>query len=171
MSNPLDAEPPKSKSQLKRDAHALLELSIFLVKLQQKQLDKIPLNEYLLDAVNTARKITAHGGLKRQQQYIAKLLRNLDTTEITNAIQQIQAQSSQINSNFKATERWRDRLISETKPALQEFIDAYPNVDRQILRQLIRNSKKEVQEEKPPKYYRDLFRLLRKTIEQQVTHE
>ncbi len=166
MCNRPNSEMAKSKSQLKRDANALLNLGVKLVNLQQKNLDKIPLQKPIRDAIDEARKISAHGGLKRQQQYIAKLLRHIDTSAICEAIHQIQIQSSQINLNFKNTERWRERLINDEKVSLQEFINTYPNVDRQALRQLIRNTLKEISTGKPLKYYRELFRMLRDTIEQ-----
>ncbi len=49
-----------SKSQLKRDAHALLELGKKLVQLDKGSLAKIPLPDNLLDAINSARKIRQH---------------------------------------------------------------------------------------------------------------
>jgi ribosome-associated protein len=43
----------------------------------------------LLDAVREARRIKARGGLARQKQYIGKLMRDLDTEAIEDALQSL----------------------------------------------------------------------------------
>ncbi len=159
-------ETPVSKSQLKRDAAEIHDLGKQLVAMQAKNLQKIPLPDTILEAVNVARKISAHGGLKRQHQYIAKRLRQIDVSEITAALNKVRGQSSQTNAAFKSTEQWRERLLSEDKQALAAFINTYPQVDIQQLRQLIRFAQKEETQNKPPKYSRELFRLLRNLIDQ-----
>ena len=60
-------------------------------------------------------------------------------------------------------ENWRDKLIADSD-AVTEFIAAYPEVDVQQLRQLIRNAKKEQEKQQPPKYYRELFQLIKPLI-------
>ncbi|MEZ5593005.1 MAG: ribosome biogenesis factor YjgA [Gammaproteobacteria bacterium] len=68
-----------SKSQLKREALAVRDLGVELVKLTSVQLEKIPLPDNIRAAVEQAQRIKAHGGRRRQLQYIGKLLRQLDT--------------------------------------------------------------------------------------------
>ena len=155
-----------SKSQLKREAHELHDLGVKIVALQSKALETIPLEGTLLDAVHAARKITAFGGRKRQMQFIAKLLRHTEVDAIYDAMQKLAAKSSQTDATFKSCERWRERLLSDDNKALGEFIESYPAVDRQQLRQSIRNTKKEISANKAPKYFRELFKLLREQIEQ-----
>ncbi|MCB1805786.1 MAG: DUF615 domain-containing protein, partial [Candidatus Competibacteraceae bacterium] len=64
-----------SKSQLKREALAVRDLGVELVKLTATQLEKIPLPDDIRAAVEQAQRIKAHGGRRRQLQYIGKLLR------------------------------------------------------------------------------------------------
>ena len=61
-------------------------------------------------------------------------------------------------------ERWRDRLLEEGDTALELLLEEYPLADRQYLRQSIRNAKKEMQANKPPKTARGLFKYLRELL-------
>lgn len=73
---------PKSKSQIKREMLALQELGEKLVKLKPEQLKKIPLDEDLLTAILQAQTIKSHGALRRQLQYIGRLMRSCDAEPI-----------------------------------------------------------------------------------------
>ena len=105
----------KSKSQRKREATALQTLGEELVKLNQGQLNQIDLPDNLLDAINVARKIHKRGGLKRQLQYIGKIMRNIDIEPILHALDTIKQKDHQSNLQFHKLEQWRDRLISDDK--------------------------------------------------------
>ena len=63
-------------------------------------------------------------------------------------------------------EKWRDDLLAEGDSALERLLTEYPTADRQFLRQLIRNAKKELQANKPPKSARSLFKYLRDLLEE-----
>jgi ribosome-associated protein len=153
-----------SKSQLKREALQHLDLGREIVALQPKNLEKIPLDDDLRSAIDEARAITSNGARKRQLQYIAKILRNRDVSAIRAALDQIKEQSSSSNAAFRQCERWRERLLNEGSSALEDFITAFPAVDRQQLRQMIRNAQKEVNANKPPKVTRLLFQLIRELL-------
>jgi ribosome-associated protein len=72
-----------SKSERKRQMHALQAMGERLVALPQSDLNLITISdERLSDAIALARRITARSGLKRQLQYIGKLMRSVDATEI-----------------------------------------------------------------------------------------
>ena len=45
--------------------------------------------ETLIDALRAAKRIKARGGLARQKQYIGKLMRELDTTAIEAALENL----------------------------------------------------------------------------------
>lgn len=152
----------KSKSQLKREAHAMIELGETLVNLPAEQLQRIPLNDELQNAIQLARKITQHGGRKRQLQYIGKLLRHKeDVTPIQAALDKINDEHSRRDIAFHKLEKWRDRLIAEGDSALEELIVEYPHADRQHLRQLVRKANQEFRQNKPPTAARAIFRTLR----------
>jgi ribosome-associated protein len=67
-----------SKSAKKREYIALQKLGEELITLKQSELNGLPLDEGLLDAVLEAQQMKAHGALRRQKQYIGKLMRHFD---------------------------------------------------------------------------------------------
>lgn len=67
-----------SKSAKKREYLALQKLGEDLITLKRSELDSLPLDEALLEAVLEAQQIKAHGALRRQKQYIGKLMRHID---------------------------------------------------------------------------------------------
>ena len=82
----MDEEERPSKSERKRRSDDLQSLGEALIDLPDSELDALPLPEQLRDAVLLARKITAHGGLYRQKQYIGKLMRKIDAEPIRAAL-------------------------------------------------------------------------------------
>ena len=73
-----DAPRTPSKSQRKRDVHALQALGGQLVALSAAQLARLDLPEVLHEAVVAAQRIRAHGARARQMQYIGKVMRQLE---------------------------------------------------------------------------------------------
>lgn len=170
-----DTEPPDtqqlgteeiSKSQRKRDMHALQALGQQLVELPKEQFEKITLKESLYDAIVDARNIRQHGARKRQLQYIGKIMRNIDAEPIQEQLNTIEGHSSQATQALHNIERWRDRLLKEGDHALEELVKQYQQADRQYLRQLLRNAQKEALTNKAPKSARALFRYLRELFDQ-----
>ncbi|MGH8398219.1 MAG: ribosome biogenesis factor YjgA [Gammaproteobacteria bacterium] len=149
-----------SRSQLKREVEALQKLGEELVKLPESQLAALPLPDTLRDAVHMARRINSHGALKRQRQYIGRLMREIDPEPIRAKLDTLRNADNAAKSRFKHTERWRDRLIAEGDAALAEFLTQYPQVDRQQLRQLMRAAIQENESEQSPHYARELFRYI-----------
>lgn len=150
-----------SKSQLKRESNALQEMGEELVGLPASKLAKIPMPEELAEAVALARKIKARGGLKRQLQYIGKVMRSIDAGPIEQALNELKNAAGKEAAKFHRLEQWRDRLIDEGDAALGELLEEFPQADRQHLRQLIRNARQEAARNKPPKSAREIFRYLR----------
>ena len=155
-----EAEGP-SKSARKRYSHDLQGLGEALIELPQTELDALALPEVLFDAVMLARRITAHGGLYRQKQYIGKLMRKIDAEPIRAAIQARQNQSRAQAAKFRHVETWRNRLVSEPG-ALNELVTKYPAADRELLQRLIEQSQWEAQHGRPPKAARELFSAVQK---------
>ena len=155
-----DPNPAPSKSQLKRDAQAMIKLGEQLVSLDEKQLRHISIPDNILEAINTARKIRQHGARKRQLLFLGKLLRLIDATEISSQLASLNTQSKQEAQAFHRLEQWRDKLLANDQ-ALTELLNDYPDTDRQHIRQLIRTARNEQQSNKPPAAARILFRYLR----------
>jgi ribosomal 50S subunit-associated protein YjgA (DUF615 family) len=73
-----DAPLTPSKTQRKRDAHALQALGVQLVALSMAQLTRLDLPEALHEAVVAAQRMRTHGARTRQMQYIGTLMRQLE---------------------------------------------------------------------------------------------
>ncbi|HHH47294.1 MAG TPA: DUF615 domain-containing protein [Gammaproteobacteria bacterium] len=162
----LGGERPKSKSQLKREMHALQALGEELARLSPEQFKKFELPEALRDAVEEARRINSRGALKRQLQYVGRVMRDVDPAPIREQLDALRGQSRQAAARLHRIERWRDRLLEQGDHVLEELLAAHPDVDRQYLRQLVRNAGKEKQANKPPRSARLLFRYLRELMEE-----
>lgn len=154
---------PPSKSQRKRDVEALQKLGRELTELSKDQLKKMDLPEKLLIAVQEYQRITSHGAMRRQMQFIGKVMREIEDEDVDAIVEHLAAmrgESATAKAEFHAIERWRARLL-EDDGAVTEWLDAHPGSDAQQLRQLIRNARREAELGKPPKSSRELFRLLR----------
>ncbi len=162
-----DEEEFVSKSQLKREAHALKDLGDELSNLKPEQLAAIPMEDNLREAIEETRRLKARNvrsGLKRQLQYLGKLMRRAEVEPIEEALARIQGNHAEEKALLHRSERWRDRLIEEGDGALGELLDEYPQADRQHLRQLIRNAQREQKAGKPPKSAREIFREIRDLV-------
>lgn len=157
-----DLEP--SKSQRKRDMKELHKLGKLLVEAPAHLLNNINLEENLSNAILLARKLSNDGSKRRQLLYIAKLLSHIETEAITQEINKYNIQQHSINKAFHDIEKWRDRLIQNSDQALDELLNLHGNLDRQHLRQLIRNAQKEAAEQKPPASSRAIFKYLKENI-------
>lgn len=159
-----DGDELPSKSQRKREMHALQDMGAELVELTASQLDELPLPESLRDAVAQCQKIRANEARRRQLQFIGRLLRDVDAEPIQHALELLRQNAKLAAQQHHQLERWRDRLIAEGDEALNELLQQFPDADRQQLRQLIRTAQKEAEQGKPPAAARELFRNLRGLI-------
>jgi ribosome-associated protein len=161
-----DLPPEPSKSQRKRDLDELKQLGRELLTFSDDALRQLLLPEKLLEALRTAQKIKAHGALKRQLQYIGKLLREVDDTPIRDAIESRDRQHLMHTREFHRLEELRDRLLAGDDAALAEAMAMFPLADRQHLRKLVRQARKEQEDNLPPRASRQLFRYLREFLEE-----
>ncbi|MGE0875717.1 MAG: ribosome biogenesis factor YjgA [Burkholderiales bacterium] len=155
----MEAEIP-SRTKTKQRMLELQALGATLVKLPEGKLASVPMPDELADAVREARRISSREGLRRQVQYIGRLMREIDAEPIRAALAELEGHSAQTRARQQQLERWRSRLI-EDDAALTEYASANPGSDIQELRTLIRNARREIAEAKPPRAQRELFRLLR----------
>lgn len=153
-----------SKSAVKRAMTELQDLGAELVALSVDQIKKIGLPDDLREAVHAAQRITQHEARRRQLQYIGKLMRSLDPEPIRAAIDDIKGVSAAANARLHALERLRTRFLGDEQ-VISEIAAAHPQADLQHLRQLRRNALKEQELGKPPRAFRELFRVLREIHE------
>lgn len=150
-----------NKSQLKRESNALQKIGEDLISLKSDDLNSMDLPDELADAIDAARKIQSRSGLKRQRQYIGKIMRQIDSDAIKTQLDKIKHKHDTGTAAFKRLEKWRDRLLDNDKTALTEIIEYYSNIDRQHINQLVRQANQEKQKDKPPAAARKLFKYLR----------
>ncbi|MGX2028891.1 MULTISPECIES: ribosome biogenesis factor YjgA [Methylocaldum] len=154
-----------SKSQLKRESAALQDLGEELIGLSREQLERLDLPVELMEAVRLGQSITERGALKRQRKYIGKVLRHIDAEPIRAGLVALRNESAEAVHRQHVIERWRDRMIAEGDAAINEFLAAHPGADRQKLRQLSRDARRERDAAAAPKSARLLFRYLREVLE------
>jgi ribosome-associated protein len=156
----VDNEDYKSKSQIKREAQARDDLGKELVRLSEKQLLKMQLEEPVKVAVLAAQSMQKEA-LRRQLQYIGKLLRKRDVAPIQAELDKIQNRSLSMNAHFQKLEKWRDKLTAGDENLVEQILNEHEQADRQQLRQLIRNAQKEQAQDKAMGAAKALFRYLR----------
>jgi ribosome-associated protein len=156
--------PRPNKEQLKRETQALKELVQHLLDLPASRLDTMPVEPHVREQIRVAGKME-RGALKRQIKYIVGLLRDSDTELLERELQRLsQAQRQQVQ-HFHEIERWRDELLDGNEALIDELVGRFA-AERQRLRQLVRNARRERGAGKPPKSARLLFRYLNELREQ-----
>ena len=149
-----------SRTKKKQQVEELQKLGAALIALPAITLDALDLPAQLLAAVRDARRFTSHGALRRQVQFIGKIMRKIDPEPVRAAVAAITNQSAVARARQKRLEQWRERLIADDA-ALTEFAGEHAGADLQAMRTLIRNARKEIAEGKPPRAQRELFRVIR----------
>lgn len=159
-------DPPErpSKSELKRRSSDLQELGEALIELPDRELDELPLPEQLRDAVLLARRITQHGGLYRQKQYIGKLMRRIDAEPIRAALEAKHARERAEALRFRRVEQWRDRLIAEGPSAIERLRSEVPDIAFDDIERLVVQARVDRERQAPPRAARELFQLLRAAL-------
>lgn len=155
-----------SKSRRKRDLQDLKRLGEALLDFSDDALRQLLLPEVLLDALRTARKIHSNGARKRQMQYIGKLMKDIDAAPVRQAVEARNRQHDSHSREFHLLETLRDQLLADGDSALPAVLAHFPHTDRQHLRKLVRQARREQDSGQPPRAYRLLFRYLRELQEQ-----
>jgi len=150
-----------SRSQLKRENQELRDMGEQLVLLAKSQLEKIILDDFLKAAIKEARRLKNLDARRRQIQYIGKLLRNMDVSDIKYSLDKLNHQSQTFRQHFANLEEWRDRFINEGNDAIEDFVALYPQGDRQQLRNLQRQACREKATNKSSTASEKLFKYIR----------
>ena len=165
MSEDDSQQPWISKSQRKRECNALQEIGDRLLQLSPEQLALIDLPSELSDALNEAHRIRSNSALKRQRQYVGRIMRGCDSHKIEQQLNAVIHKHDTNTAQFKKLEKWRDRLIAHDSEVMTEIIDELPDLDRHHVHNLVRQASKEASADKPPAASRKLFKYLREMIE------
>lgn len=152
-----------SKSQAKRDYHAMQELGRSLTELPTQALAQMDLPETVKDAVSEYARMNSFGAKRRQLLYIGKLMNRLDHDAIAAQILEARKAGRGAVQEMHEAEHWRGTLLKD-EAACSEFIRRFPQTDTQKLRQLIRACRKETAQGKPPRAFRELFKLITESL-------
>jgi ribosome-associated protein len=125
----------------------------------------VPLPDTLYEAVRAAQGFKMEAR-RRQMQYIGKLMRKIDPAPIQAQLDIFNGNSAAEVAKMHRLERLRERLL-EDEQTIGAIAETWPDADLQYLRTLRRNALKEREAGKPPKAFREIFRVLRELQEAQ----
>lgn len=145
-----------SKSEQKRHVQRMAALAEQLAALPKKQIQKLPVDERLIDAFLELESISSFEARRRQFQRIGKLLRTEDETMLLSFLVPKQGAKKQAQLL-----RWVDRVIEQGDPAINEFCKLYQAADRHTLRQHVlryqRDMQKQIDEEELAKLRQNII--------------
>ncbi len=149
-----------SKSSRKREMHALQAMGAELVELSADSLKRVPLPERLHEAILDYKRFTKHEARRRQLQFIGRLMRDVEPEPIRAQLDVFNGVSRLEVARQHRLEKLRDSFL-EDEQRIGDIVADWPDVDVQHLRALRRNALKERELGKPPRAYREIFRILR----------
>jgi len=133
-----------SKTEQKKAVQRMAALGEQLAELSLKQIQKLPVEERLIEALEDVRLITSHEARRRQFLRIGKLLRNEDEAVILSYLtpQQGAKKTAQL-------QRWVDRMIAQGDPAIKEFMKAHNAAEHHPIRQHILRIQRDISKQLP----------------------
>lgn len=154
-----------SKSEAKREMQRWQDLGKRLTELNNQQWQQLSISENLLNALLENKRLKQHEAKRRHLQYIGKLMRDENIELITHELELLDPSSEIYGRIIRQQEQWRTRLIQDSN-GLNAFIEEYPHVDRQALRNLVRNAQKECTSEppKPGTNFKKLFQFIKEQM-------
>lgn len=128
-----------SKSELKRDADELQQVGIKLMEMKANKLKRLPLSDSLIFAIEESKRIQSNEARRRHAQYMGKLMRQTDSERLLAALEELESPLRQ-----KRLQDWLERIDNctnskESGALVQEFLNWYPDAERQHLMNLCRN--------------------------------
>ena len=130
--------------------------------MSKHQRSRLPLSDDLKDAMIVADKIrNKNEALRRHIRHIAKILLETDLAPIYQAIDVMANKHQQETAKFVRLENLRDELIEQGNEAIEAILAEFEKMERQKLKQLVRNAAKEKKVEKLGKHYKNLFAYLK----------
>ena len=127
----------KSKTQLKKEADDVQTLGVEIAQLPKQKITSLSLPDDAKEAIIFYQNIKKNSAKRRQAQYIGKILRGLDLSQVIEELNVIKNISKLRIKLEHEAERWREKLIT-SPAALDEFINQYqPDVSN--LNQTISN--------------------------------
>lgn len=135
-----DFEDGLSKTEQKKAMERLQALGERLADLPLNRLKKMPLSEGLLAALEELKRLKSMEAIRRQKQFIGKLMRDENEEAILNVLNPLA--NPTLNRQM---ELLVERLITQGDPAINDAVRKYPAAERHTLRQHVRAALKEQQ--------------------------
>ena len=114
----------KSKTQLKKEADDVQTLGVEIAQLPKQKITSLSLPDDAKEAIIFYQNIKKNSAKRRQAQYIGKILRGLDLSQVNEELNVIKNISKLRIKLEHEAERWREKLIL-SPAALDEFINQY----------------------------------------------
>jgi len=158
-----------SKTRRKRQMTELQDVGKALVKLSPEQLARMDLPEALKDAVLDCKKFTKHEAVRRQMQYIGRLMRDVDPGPIVDKLNALESPSRHQTALLHLVEQWRDDMLRDPA-AIDRFAREFPQADAHRLRALVSAAGEERKAKRAPKHFRELFHAINTVVQDQARH-
>jgi len=170
-----DGEYTVSKSEQKRRAKDLEKLATELCDLPYSEVDQLPCDHLLREAVREAKGLKA-GARKRQIKFMAKSLRETDAGPVFEFLTSRKGSKLKENRDFHILERLRDDILNDAieaflqadendsepnahwqSPSLRAALDRLPELQEREIRALAERFART----RKPALRRELFRMLK----------
>jgi len=135
-----DFEDGLSKTEQKKAMERLQALGERLAELRTERLKKMPITETLFVALEDLKRLKSMEAVRRQKQYIGRLMRDEDEEAILNILNPLA--NPAINRQMEVL---LERLLTQGDPAINDAVRKYPAAERHTLRQYVRAALKEQQ--------------------------
>ena len=158
-----------SKTRRKRQMTELQDVGAALVRLSPEQLARLDLPEALREAILECKRFRKHEAIRRQMQYIGRLMRDVDAAPIVEQLQAIEAPSRKQTALLHLAEKWREEMMHNAE-AIERFAREFPHANVPRLRALTAAAAEEKRAGRAPKHFRELFHLVNTIIQDQARH-
>ncbi|MCX6126128.1 MAG: DUF615 domain-containing protein, partial [Proteobacteria bacterium] len=134
-----------SRTAMKRDMERLQEIGKTLVELSPGKFAKLEMPDNLRAAVTEARRLTAMGALRRQIQYIGRIMEGFDITSLTRGIKTLDHAPRVISVAQTEANDLIKKILLGDDAMLHSIVHAHLDGPKiQELRQLVRRAKKQL---------------------------
>lgn len=134
-----DEKKYKSRTQIKKEVEQLQKLGERLMELPLHKLEQLNLPDGLFKALKDGKTIRSRKAKQRHKQFIGVLMRGIDPAPIKISLSQHDFNSSFESEEDKMVHLWTEKLQTGDETVMEDFLNRYPDVSRQHMRQLVRN--------------------------------
>lgn len=130
------AEELPSKTNRKKEMHALQQVGARLTEFSESQLNKLNLSDRLRGAIREFQRLpNSHGARKRQLQFIGRLMRDYQLDEIERDIENMLQPPRATADENRLVDDCCEKILHNGDSAINELLINNPHLERQPLRQ------------------------------------